>query len=136
MKYGCIGIFKHCFGGSNQIPQFEERVVMTEAASYEEAKVKILAEFKEYAGEGTIFLNEYEITEIDDEKQVIEVASSMKVFKGTDEEYLERYYYDQRPISCDNEGWKHAWYNLDNQRSGCYNCQEVREGRLWKIHNG
>lgn len=132
MKYGCIGIFKHCFEGPNRVTQFEERVVMTEATNYEEAEEKILAEFEEYATEGTIFLNEYEIFEIDDEQLVTEVASSMKVFKGTDEEYLERYYYDQRPISCDEVGWKHAWYNIDGKRSGCYNCQEVREGRLWK----
>ena len=134
MKYGCIGVFKHCFGDSNRVTQFEERIVITEAASYEEAENNILSEFSEYATNGTVFLNEYEITEIVDERDslVVEVASSMKVFEGDDEEYLEKYYYDQKPVSCDDVGWKHAWYNIDNKRSGCTNCQEEREGQLWK----
>ena len=132
MKYGCIGIFKHCYGDANLVAKYEERVVMTEASSVEEAEAKILAEFAAYATDGVIFLNEYEITEIADDNEVIEVASSMKVFKGTDEEYLERYYFDQRPLSCDEVGWQHVWYHLDDKRSGCYNCQEVREGSLWE----
>ncbi len=74
-------------------------MVITEAASYEEAVKNILTEFEEYATDGTLLLGEYKITEIVDDGLVVELASLMKVFKGTNKEYLEKYYYDQKPVS-------------------------------------
>ena len=134
MKYSGTGIFKHCFDTPNKITQFEERIVVTNASSEKEAETIILAEFKDYAVENVAFLDTYEINEIteDNDSTVIEVASSMRVFTGTDQEYLEIYWDDQKPTSCEVKGWKHAWYNRGNGKSACYNCQEVREGELWK----
>lgn len=33
---------------------------------------------------------------------------------------------------CEEAGGTHDWYNIDNEYSGCYHCQEEREGQLWK----
>ena len=134
MKYSCIGVFKHSSDDPKRIAQFEERVVVTEASSKKEAETIILSEFKEYATDGTQFLDEYEINEIyeDEGSLVTEVASSMKTFDGTDEEYLDKHWYDQKPLSCENVGWQHVWHNRDGGKSGCYNCQEERDGELWK----
>jgi hypothetical protein len=132
LKFGCICIFKHTSQDKNKVNQFEERVLLTEAETYEKAEEKFLDEFQEYESDECIFLNEYEIFEINEiDKPVIEVASSMKVFTGTDDEYLDKYFYDQKPLSCDNVGWQHSWYNVDGKRSACYNCQEIRNEKLW-----
>jgi hypothetical protein len=32
-------------------------------------------------------------------------------------------------------GWHH-WYNIDDTSSGCYHCEVVRPGRLWKDETG
>jgi hypothetical protein len=134
MKYSGVGLFKHHFHGSKQISQFEERVVLTEADSLEAVRKKIFEEFRHYCIEGTEFLNEYEIVEVRNPefKDVIEVSCSMKVFDGTDEEYIARYWDDQRPESCDDLGWTHSWHNRKEGISGCYNCQEERTGELWR----
>lgn len=34
--------------------------------------------------------------------------------------------------NCEAAGGGHAWYNLDDRRSGCYHCKVVRVGRLWE----
>jgi len=130
MKFGCICVFKHNYHNKNRITQYEERVLLTYANSYKEAKEKFLLEFKEYESDESIFLNEYEIFKITEpNKSVIEVASSMKVFDGTDSQYLNRYFYDQKPLSCKDKGWQHCWYNIDNKKVGCYNCQEIRNNK-------
>jgi len=33
---------------------------------------------------------------------------------------------------CEAAGGSHQWYNIDNENSGCYHCQLVREGQLWR----
>jgi hypothetical protein len=33
---------------------------------------------------------------------------------------------------CAQVGGEHWWYNRDNATSGCYHCDVVRPGRLWK----
>lgn len=133
MKYSCIGVFKHCFDDPKRITQFEERVVVTEASSPEEAEKIILAEFEEYSADGVEFLDVYEIQEIYEEgSTVTEIACNIKKFAGTDEEYLSKYWHDQRPLSCENVGWQHVWFNRGNGKSGCYNCQVERDGELWK----
>lgn len=32
---------------------------------------------------------------------------------------------------CEAAGGSHAWYNIDDERSGCYHCNVIRAGRLW-----
>ena len=133
LKFSGVGVFKHCYQNPNQITKFEERIVMTDAASKEEAERLILAEFEEYATEGVKFLRVYEVEEMyPEENPVIEIANSMKVFDGTDEEYIEKYWDDQKPLSCETVGWHHVWFNRGGGKSGCYNCQEERDGELYK----
>lgn len=33
---------------------------------------------------------------------------------------------------CESAGGAHQWYNIDNEKAGCYHCHLVREGQLWK----
>jgi len=33
--------------------------------------------------------------------------------------------------NCEAVGGSHDWYNIDNQTSECYYCQERRNGHLW-----
>jgi len=33
---------------------------------------------------------------------------------------------------CEAVGAVHEWYNIDNESSGCYHCEEERDGRLWE----
>jgi len=131
MKYSGSGIFKHVYDDPSRIAKFEERVVITEAPSESEAEKQILTEFKEYAQDGIVFVGEFTINEIIESELVTEVASTMRIFQGTDEEYLEQHWYDLQPESCDDKGWNHVWYNKGNEKSACYNCQEVRNGALW-----
>ena len=36
---------------------------------------------------------------------------------------------------CEAVGGFHQWYNIDNEDSGCYHCEVIREGKLWKKPN-
>ena len=33
---------------------------------------------------------------------------------------------------CEAVGARHWWYNADNRNSGCYHCEVVRPGQLWR----
>nr|WP_294860526.1 hypothetical protein [uncultured Fluviicola sp.] len=33
---------------------------------------------------------------------------------------------------CEEVLAEHKWYNMDNERSGCYYCKIIKEGNLWK----
>jgi hypothetical protein len=33
---------------------------------------------------------------------------------------------------CERVGASHHWYNRDDQTSGCYYCEIVRAGQLWR----
>ena len=33
---------------------------------------------------------------------------------------------------CERVGGQHHWYNIDHRTSGCYHCEVVRPGQLWK----
>jgi hypothetical protein len=131
MKFSSNGIFKHIYDDPNRIPKFEERVVVTEASSESEAEKQVLSEFKEYAQNGIEFVGEFSISEIIEDELVTEVTSTMRIFQGTDEEYLEQYWYDLQPSTCGDNKWKHVWYNKGAGKSACYNCQEIRDGALW-----
>jgi len=131
MKFIGSGIFKHIYEDPNRISKFEERVVITEAASESVAEKQILAEFYEYAQDGIEFVDEFNISEIIEDGVVTEVSSTMRIFQGTDEEYLDQYWFDLQPDSCDDNKWNHVWYNKGAGKSACYNCQEIRNGALW-----
>ena len=34
--------------------------------------------------------------------------------------------------NCEDVSGEHWWYNRDNESSGCYHCEVVRPGKLWK----
>jgi len=36
---------------------------------------------------------------------------------------------------CEKIGGAHEWYNIDNKNSGCYHCNVIRTGQLWKQEN-
>ncbi|MCP4696763.1 MAG: hypothetical protein GY862_07930 [Gammaproteobacteria bacterium] len=133
MKYSGIGVFKHSYDHPDRIAKFEERVVITEALSIEAAEKAILSEFREYSVEGIRFLDVLEVREVYDQGDslVVDISNSMKVFEGSDEEYLSKHWSDQRPVSCECVGWQHVWYNRGGGKSGCYNCQEEHDGELW-----
>jgi hypothetical protein len=44
---------------------------------------------------------------------------------------IERGVAAKRP-DCERVGGEHWWYNHDDVSSGCYHCQVIRPGRLWK----
>jgi hypothetical protein len=33
---------------------------------------------------------------------------------------------------CEAVGSEHEWYNIDDLNSGCFHCEVVRDGQLWK----
>ena len=78
-----------------------------------------------------MFVGEFSVNEIIECELVTEVASTMRIFQGTDKEYLEQHWYDLQPETCDDNGWEHVWYNQGEGKSACYNCQEIRTGVLW-----
>ncbi len=128
MKYSGIGVFKHVFDDPNKITKFEERTVITEAPSYKDAENLILSEFKDYCGNGISFLDVYEINEVIEspEQPVTQVARSIKVFTGSDEEYLQKFWDDQQPLSCEDNGWRHVWFTRTDKTIACYNCQKEK----------
>jgi len=34
---------------------------------------------------------------------------------------------------CEKKGGEHEWYNINNKKSGCYHCNVIRGGQLWKV---
>ena len=132
MKFSCMGIFKHSYENPLQKPQYEERIVLVEANSVENAKKLVYEEFLEYSFEGIELVHAFELKELyEEENSVLEVSSSMKVFLGTTEEYIGKFCSDLRPNTCTDLGWEHVWYNIGHGVSGCYNCQEERNGNYW-----
>ena len=131
MKFSGSGIFKYIYDDPNRISTFEERVVITEAPSKSEAEKQILTEFREYGQDGIEFVGEFTVSEIIETTRVTEVASTMRIFQGSNEEYLEQHWYDLQPKSCYDQEWQHVWYNQGEGKSACYNCQEIRTGVWW-----
>jgi len=35
-------------------------------------------------------------------------------------------------IDCERHGGTHYWYNIEDEQSGCYHCNVVKEGKHWK----
>ncbi len=34
---------------------------------------------------------------------------------------------------CEKKDGEHEWYNINNEKSGCYHCHVIRDGQLWKV---
>ena len=136
--FSAIGLFRHTTKDRNVVPQYEERVVLVRAKNEAMSEKLILREFKEYVKtDGIEFLNRYVIDELYDApgRKVVEVAHHMRLSKLPPSQYISQFWLSLRPKSCDQNGWTHAWHNIDNKKSGCYNCQTVRKGQLWKRGN-
>ena len=37
---------------------------------------------------------------------------------------------------CEQAGGSHEWYNINGKESGCYHCQVICEGQLWRLDDG
>ena len=124
------------------LPKFERRTTICSAPDEARAVERLLAEAKDYpVSEHIKFLGDYFIQEIDEppSDEPVEVAHEMSI--GVDpisgkviepDEFLEHHWDRSRIESCDALGFEHVWHNRDGERSACYNCDEVREGRLWE----
>lgn len=134
--YGAIGLFRHVSSNPDRITMYEERVVIVSAKGEAEAIAKILNDFKQYGSgeDGCEFLDQYEIRETYDPpgSEVTDVACNTRITNIAPEEYIKKYWGDLRPASCGDAGWRHVWYNAGHGKSSCYNCQETRDGQLWK----
>jgi hypothetical protein len=133
--YSSIGLFRHTLRNRNFIPQYEERTVLVRARTSAAARKMILAEFKRYAADAeTEFLKEYTFDQVYDApgSKVTEVSSLMRVSDLPARRYVDRYWVDLRPASCEKKGWKHAWRNGGDGISACYNCRLRRKGELWR----
>jgi hypothetical protein len=134
--FGAIGLFRHEYDESNRVSQYEERTVVLQASDEDAARDLVLDEFRRYATEleGVQFLDQFIVNEIHDPPNgtVTEVASLMRVTDLDPGTYIDRYWIDLRPSSCDQLGWTHVWHNAGGGRSNCYNCRDSRLGELWK----
>jgi hypothetical protein len=127
------------------LPKFERRTTICLAADETQATERLLAEAKEYpAGDHIRFLEDYFIQEVDDPPGEEPVAVAHELTIGVNpgsgaiiepKEFLQQYWGRSRIESCDALGFEHAWYNRDGMNSACYNCDVVREGRLWEGHS-
>jgi hypothetical protein len=36
---------------------------------------------------------------------------------------------------CERVGSHHDWYKIDGMRSGCYHCDVIRDGELWRTES-
>jgi hypothetical protein len=126
------------------LPKFERRTTICSASDVEQATERLLMEAKAYgAGQNIKFLGDYLIQKIDDPlgEEPVEVAHELTI--GVDpesgaiiepHEFLQQYWDRSQIESCDVLGFQHVWYNRDDVNSACYNCEVVREGRLWETH--
>jgi hypothetical protein len=87
-----------------------------------------------YAQNGIVFLKEWEIFEVDGSpgRSPVEVSHEMITTNISPRRFIRTHWLRGKPKSCRHMGWEHAWYNLDNERSSCYNCRTIRKGQLWK----
>jgi len=127
--YSATASFKHKRKNSTFVPQYEERTVIVKAKSIALAEKLILKEFKCYSTDGTVFLDDFEIQEVDGclKDGVLEVASFSRVSKLSKNKYLELYRTDLRPKDCKLRNWKHAWYQKDKETKACYNCEKTKK---------
>ena len=137
--YSAKGLFKHAWGNKDAKDRYEEAVFVLKAISEDEAAEHAIKLFNEYANEyaddemGINFTGHYDICPLHDPVRAGRQAYwFMRISRLSPRKYVEKYWNDGKPDSCDERGWTHVWYNNGNNTSGCYNCYEVRKGQLWK----
>lgn len=123
------------------LPKFERRTTICSASDVMRAEEILLAEAESYQNDHIKFLNEYEIQEIDETlgESPVEIAASITIALNSDsgkiiepQEFVQQFLNGSRITSCDTFGIEHSWYNRDGASSACYNCNELRDGCLWK----
>ncbi|GAA5480741.1 hypothetical protein Hhel01_04270 [Haloferula helveola] len=124
------------------LPKFERRTTVCSAPNEAQATERLLAEAKEYpATEQIKFLGDYLVQELDDSPGDLPVEVAHEMTIGVHPEsgaiidpkaFVDQHWGRSKIASCDALGFEHVWYNLDGMSSGCYNCEAVREGRLWE----
>ena len=134
--FGVKGLFRHVLPGHPSAKaRYEESIIVLKAESDEEAHEQALELFQKYAEEepGIVFTGHHEVCALFDPVRAgREAYWFMRISGLSPEKYIEKYWDDGRPRSCDDKGWTHAWYNLDGKSSACFNCREVRRGQLWR----
>ena len=123
------------------LPKFERRTTICSAFDEQRAEVALMKEAEEYQSDHITLLDDYTIQEILGPPCAAPVEVAHEMIIGVDpdsgtaikpDEFLRQ----QRKVSsiksCDTLGREHSWYNKDGVSSACYNCDVVREGRLWE----
>jgi hypothetical protein len=117
---------------------YEERIVLIRAATDDEAWEKAKAEGKEYSDFGDDSCRFIEIVDLfklfEEPGDMKEVYSIKNISSLKPDEYIFRFYPDS-PADCEENGEKHCWFNHDGRTSGCYNCQVIGEGELWRTED-
>jgi hypothetical protein len=134
--YSVTAVFRHEFSNPDQIPQYEERTTVVDAHSLAEAQERLETELAQYVepSQGLELVDQGDVLELLDTlfEGVAEVAPIMRVSHLSPTEFTDLYFSDLRPGSCADVGWRHVWYNHDNENSGCFNCMHIEKGRLWE----
>lgn len=130
----------HWEAEASRLPKFERRITICSGASEEEAEAALMKEAEEYQTDTIKLLDNYTTQKIDETPSMepIEVAHEMGVGIDTNSgnpiapgEFMSHFNVS-RIESCDLLGLDHCWFNQDGENSGCCNCKEVRQGRLWE----
>jgi hypothetical protein len=132
--FALTGLFRHVYPHDDRIPKYEYRTTLCAAKDRESAEQTLLQECRDYAGDGIEFLEEYEVFELDGSpgKKPVQVVYEMIVCDDEPEAFIKAHWCRDKVDSCEARGWTHVWYNQGDTHSACYNCREVREGRLWE----
>jgi hypothetical protein len=133
--FSAKGLFKHTCDNPRIQERYEESIVILKAASEDLAAERARKLFEKYSDKelGIVFTGAYEICGLfEPVREGREVYWFMRLSSLSPKKYVETYWDDGRPQSCDQKGWTHFWHNIDNKNSGCLNCRQVRKGQLWK----
>ncbi len=131
------GVFLHEPQAKNMKQWYEERIILLKAKGRKTALRRAQNEAQSYCKglDGTQLVK---ITEVFllylEPGDKAEVFSSKTISRLEPEEFLETFY-PTTPENCETIGEEHSWHNIDNKKSGCYNCLMVRKGKLWEVGN-
>ena len=132
--YSAKGLFKHKYLDAAKQPKFEEQIILLRANSIDMCEKKALKIFKknEAPQDGIFFLRLMDVYKLFDiPADGSEIYSFMRLSQLSTKKYIDEYEHDGKPDSCDKIGWNHVWYNIDGNRSGCYNCNKTSKKKLW-----
>jgi hypothetical protein len=132
--FALVGLFRRVCANEDRIPKYEYRTTLCAARDRESAEKTLLAECRSYATDGVEFLDEYEVFELDRPpgKEPVQVAYDMILSPSDPETFIRTHWSREKVDSCEAQGWTHVWYNHDGSHSACYNCRQIRAGRLWE----